>query len=172
MTQIRRQLTLFVSEENEILESIRAAFNPAQHQLISAHVTLCREDEIEPIEKVLANIQSLSLASPVRITFGGIQRTPDGKGVFLPSKGENRGFHQLRRAVLRGVCQLPSYHEPHITLMHPRNSTCTDERFRRLTQYELPAVLHFNKICLIEQVAGVKWNTIGEYPIADKKTTA
>lgn len=35
----------------KLLKNIRTQYNPTQFNLISAHITLCREDEIESIEK-------------------------------------------------------------------------------------------------------------------------
>lgn len=57
---IRRQLTLFVDKKDaKEIENIRIRFNPIQYDLIKCHVTLCREDEIEDISAVLANLQKL-----------------------------------------------------------------------------------------------------------------
>lgn len=57
MNKRRRQLTLFVDEKQSVtIESIRQKFNPQQYRLIKAHVTLCREDEIESIDTVLYNL--------------------------------------------------------------------------------------------------------------------
>ena len=50
MPEIRRQATLFL-RHRESVESIRRQFNPAQAELISAHVTLCREDEVEDADE-------------------------------------------------------------------------------------------------------------------------
>ena len=58
MGQVRRQLTLFVPLGDEIIEKIRAEFNPEQYRLISAHVTLCKDDQIEDFEKVIENVKS------------------------------------------------------------------------------------------------------------------
>ena len=56
MNVVRRQLTLFLTEQNQIIEEIRATYNPKQFELIKAHVTLCREDEIEDnLEEIIRN---------------------------------------------------------------------------------------------------------------------
>lgn len=53
----QRQLTLFVAQAAAVtIESIRAAYNPKQTELIKCHVTLCREDEIQDLEKVVNNL--------------------------------------------------------------------------------------------------------------------
>ncbi|WP_148561631.1 hypothetical protein [Pontibacter korlensis] len=57
----RHQFTLFLTENNTVIEGIRAKYNPEQYKLISAHVTLCREDEIVPLRLVIDNVSSLHL---------------------------------------------------------------------------------------------------------------
>ena len=165
MHQTRKQLTLFIAGQNEAIEKIRAEFNPEQYNLIAAHVTLCREDEIEPVEKVIQNIRSISWDKPVRIAFNPPERFENGKGVFIPAKTDNPDFYELRKAVLKGLNEFPGKPIPHITLMHPRNSTCTDIIFERIKKYKLPTELFFDKISLIEQHNSGQWMIIEEFPI-------
>ncbi len=156
----RKQLTLFVDQDAAInIEAIRSRFNPAQRALIASHVTLCREDEIEDIDQVMANLLSLDF-TPITLYFGPPQRFDQGRGVLLPGAGENAPFHALRKAVLRGLSDNPRKHEPHITLMHPRNATCTDLIFEQILQTTLPVVLAFSHISLIQQVGDGVWHTI------------
>ncbi|MBX2845852.1 MAG: 2'-5' RNA ligase family protein [Saprospiraceae bacterium] len=164
MEKIRRQLTLFINEPNGIIEKIRATFNPIQYQLIPAHVTLCREDEIEPIETTISRIKSISLKKPIRIEFGNAERFADGKGLYISSFGENTEFKALRKLVL-GQAELQKEQIPHITLMHPRNSTCTDDIFETIKTYDLPTELKFGKISLIEQSNGGKWKVLQQFEI-------
>ncbi len=163
MLHTRLQLTLFADEnDSATIEHIRRTFNPEQHALIRAHVTLCREDELEPLEKVMANLESLALA-PITLHFGKPVRFSDGKGVLLPAIGNNTPFHGLRNRILNGVVETPRKHEPHLTLMHPRNATCTDAVFEKIQQADLPEQLLFSKISLIEQETGKKWRVLKEY---------
>ncbi len=164
MQKTRRQLTLFLSPSNEIIEVIRAKYNPVQFKLIPAHVTLCREDEIEPIEPTIQRLESIRLPKPLRIEFKAVQRFAEGKGVFIPAKNKNVAFDELRKAVL-GPKKLKKEQFPHITLMHPRNSTCTDQIFKEIQVEDLPTELFFKKISLIEQLDGGKWNVIREFDI-------
>ncbi|WP_316786059.1 2'-5' RNA ligase family protein [Pedobacter frigiditerrae] len=157
--ETRRQLTLFV--ENETIEEIRAKFNPIQQALIAAHVTLCREDELKDLEKVVSNIQALKIDKPIEISFNKVIRFENGKGVLIPAKENNNDFHNLRNAILIS----PRKHFPHITLMHPRNSTCTDSIFEEIKSYQLPTTLFFNRINLIEQIDGGKWKVLDEFTI-------
>ena len=149
-----------------MIERIRAEFNPVQYKLIPAHVTLCREDEIEPIEKIIENIHSIKLMAPIQIQLNCAQRFADGKGVMIPAQGENPAFQELRKSVL-GVREFLRVHQPHLTLMHPRNSTCTDEIFERIKEAEMPVELSFDKIHLIEQTNGGKWDILKEFFMND-----
>ena len=158
-------MTLFISDQNGMIEKIRAAFNPEQFNLIPAHITLCREDEIEPLEKVLKNLGSIILPGPLRIEFGPVERFEDGKGVLLPGLIGNPGFDDLRKAVLTGIIDIPRNHRPHITLMHPRNSCCTDEIFRQIRVVALPIVLNFDTVSLIEQEQWGPWKVVEHFPI-------
>lgn len=163
--QTRRQLTLFIENHVELIEEIRKEFNPVQQELIPAHVTLCREDEIVAIDKVLVNIKSVKLKKELTISFDKVQRFEKGKGVLLPGSSDNTQFHELRNYILKGIIGTPRQHHPHLTLMHPRNSTCTDEKFDRIIQYELPNKLSFRKISLIEQKDGGRWMILREFKI-------
>jgi 2'-5' RNA ligase len=163
MYPIRRQLTLFIAEQNETIERIRVQFNPIQYNLIAAHLTLCREDEIEPIEKVIENIQSITKAEPLRLEFDAPERFENGKGVFIPAKKSNAAFSELRKTILKGLNNQPREHIPHITLMHPRNSTCTDIIWEHIQKQELPGELLFDKISLIEQHNGGRWTIIEQF---------
>jgi hypothetical protein len=165
MSTIRKQLTLFISDQNKMIEKVRATFNPVQHQLIAAHVTLCREDEIQPLATVLRNLQTIILNEPIRIDFEPIERFEHGKGLLMPAKTDNKAFHELRKMVLKDVIELPRIHLPHVTLIHPRNATCTDELFDQIKQYQFPTELYFNQISLIEQKNDGKWLVIEQFPI-------
>ena len=165
MYPTRKQLTLFISEHNETIEQVRAQFNPIQHKLIAAHVTLCREDELEPIEKVIENIKSINKLEPLRLEFGPPERFENGKGVFIPAKKSNTAFFELRETILKGLNDHPREYLPHLTLMHPRNSTCTDNTWEYIQRLELPTEVLFDKISLIEQRNGGSWVTLKQFSI-------
>lgn len=154
---IRQQLTLFVNKKDATeIESIRKKFNPIQQQLIDSHVTLCREDEIANIDKVPDNLQNLDIPA-ITIQFELVARFHNNKGVLLPASGDNVQFHQLRKKILTALHMPVRRHEPHITLMHPRNSNCTNEIFEEIKSVKLPASLQFDTISLIEQIDGGQW---------------
>ena len=168
-SHIRRQLTLFVEPTDaEIIEQVRQEFNPIQFELIKSHVTLCREDEIQNLEQVISNLHSLTQEEIV-IEFGKATRFDNGKGLFLPAKTDNADFQELRRQVLIGLNDNLRKQEAHITLMHPRNSTCTDNIFNKVETINLPSKLNFKKISLIEQKDGGQWKILTNFEL--KKTT-
>lgn len=165
MNKKRIQLTLFIDENvSESIEKIRQEFNPEQYELIKSHVTLCREDELEQIEKVRQNLAKLN-EGYITIDFGTVVRFSDGKGVLLPAAGNNESFQKLREKVLYGVIEKPRIHEPHITLMHPRNATCTDEIYEQIEQCTFPDKIQFRKVALIEQEPGMKWEILEEFQL-------
>ena len=170
MNETRNQLTLFLENSNETIENIRAKYNPEQFNLISAHITLCREDEINPIGKIIERIKSIQLEKPIRIELNGVKRCADGKGVLIIASEENNEFMELRKTIL-GTTELTKEQFPHVTLMHPGNSTCNGKTFAEIKKQELPSVLFFSKISLIEQNNGGKWNVINEFNIVNKKVT-
>jgi len=163
MQHSRQQLTLFIDEERELFESVRSRYNPAQQALIAAHVTLCREDELQQLSQVLDNIRSIQLARPVTIAFGAPERFAAGRGLFLPAVGANMDFHELRKQLLRGVIAQPRPHHPHITLIHPRNGECTAEIFEKLKRYTFPARIQFHRVSLISQLGEGAWKLQEEF---------
>jgi hypothetical protein len=162
---IRRQLTLFVDPKDaETIEQVRREFNPVQFGLIRSHVTLCREDEIQNLEQVISNLLSLA-QEEIGIEFGKPTRFDNGKGLFLPATTDNADFQELRRQVLNGLNNNLKKQEPHITLMHPRNTTCTDDIFQRIEKVSLPTKLKFKRISLIEQVNAGQWKILQEFEL-------
>ena len=156
----RIQLTFFVDEkESAAIEQVRSKFNPRQYDLIKSHVTLCREYELTDLEKVTQNLLTLN-REPINIHFGQPLRFSDGKGVLMPAIGANQHFHTLRKLILKGISEEPGTQDPHITLIHPRNGSCTDQIFEEIKKIKLPDNLWFGKISLIEQVNGGQWDVL------------
>lgn len=129
--------------------------------MISAHVTLCREDELVDLEMTIANIKSLQINKPIRIKFKEVERFENGEGALISACEDNIDINNLRNIILIS----PRKHLPHITLMYPRNSTCTDAIFEKIKSFNLPAILYFDKINLIEQKEGRKWKILDEFPL-------
>lgn len=164
---IRQQLTLFPSGDTEAIETVRSLYNPHQFALIAAHVTLCREDEIGPLETIIANCKKVQWSKPLEITFDKPIRFQQGKGVLLPSTSGNEEFHLLRKMALDGIVATPRVHLPHLTLLHPRNAICTDEIFGLIRTYPLPDRLVFKTISMIQQENGGEWKVMDRFRFAD-----
>ena len=165
MINKRRQLTLFIdSNAAATIEQLRRQFNPLQYALIKAHVTLSREDELNPIEKVMSNLMMLH-NEPVSIEFGKPIRFSENNGVLIPAIGTNESFQELRKNILKDIVEEPRRHEPHITLMHPRNSTCTDILFEQISKFSFPNIIQFKKISLVEQEMGKQWQLVKEFEL-------
>lgn len=146
----RIQLTLFVDPLDSLaIEVVRRKYNPVQYEIIQSHVTLCREDDLVDLDAVMRNLAMLP-RDPVVIRFGRPVRFDEGKGVLLPAI-EDEDFRRLRGKVLAGVVGSARRPEAHITLMHPRNSTCTDELFDVISSMAFPVELMFREVSLIEQ---------------------
>lgn len=165
----RKQLTLFLDEgEAQSIEGIRRKFNPVQYHLIKSHITLCREDEIEDLAPILQSLEQLRV-EPFELITAPPERFSQGKGVFIPIQDQAQHFQKLREKVLRSTGIAPRMHEPHITLMHPRNSSCDDAAFEEILKVRIPKVLNISNISLIRQEIGKAWKVLAEYPLENPK---
>ncbi len=165
--KVRRQLTLFLQNNTDSIEKVRQKFNPGQFKLIKAHITLCREDEIENLNQVLENLSSLNKPE-ITIEFEKPERFDSGKGVFLKATNALE-FDKLRKEILKNIIESPRQQIPHITLMHPRNSMCTDEIFEQISSEIFPSVISLNKISLIEKRNNEKWKIIKDFNLIQKQ---
>jgi len=129
-------------------------------------VTLCREDEIINLDKVIGNLNNLSHKLPIKIKFRSVERFCENKGLYMPAAITNNPFKKLRRQVLKGIDSNPRDHQPHITIIHPRNGTCTDAIFNEICHQSLPKMLVFDCISLIKQCDGGKWAILKEFHLS------
>jgi 2'-5' RNA ligase len=160
-------LTLFLPECSSLeIEKCREKFNYEQFQLIKAHITLCREDEIEQLEEIKINLNKLSFNS-FDLEIGKPTQFCDQNGVLIPIVGNDKIFHSLRAEVLNGIIDFPRIHKPHITLMHPGNSSCTPNIFKAIKNLNFPNKIQLSKISLIEQNLGGRWYILEEYRLRD-----
>lgn len=165
MTSTRKQLTFFISPPNESIETIRSTYDPIQKSLIDAHITLCRDEEMDILEQLILNIRQLKNKKPLTLQFGTPQRFNEGKGLWLPATGNMEEYHELRKSILNGIIETPREPLPHITLIHPRNASCTDDIFNTIMSYSLPAACSFTEISLIEQRNGGKWELLDTFAL-------
>src|SRR4051794_21156339 len=117
---IRRQATLYLpSAQAAAVERLRSTYNPEQQALIRAHVTLCREDEVDDWAELADRLASLPSIAVV-LSFGAPVRSANL--VYLPTVGSASSFDELRAMPLARPGRALRKHEPHITLIHPRTA--------------------------------------------------
>lgn len=144
------------------MEAVREKFNPVQHALIPAHITLCREQELKALEKVLERLTHLAFPS-FSLPLGKPTRFHDANGVYLPITGDLTPFYQLRNILLQGIVSTPETPMPHVTLMHPRNSNCDDRIFDEICTYPFPGEITLDRISFITQLDGQAWEISKEF---------
>jgi 2'-5' RNA ligase len=146
----RKQASLYLTDVPHI-EAMRWKFNSQQAQLIPAHVTLCREDEVDDWDLLRERVEAIK-DFELTLNFGEPAR--EENFVYLPIiDGEDR-FHELRRLLLK---REPRRSTPHVTIIHPRNGTCDDASFDEISRELTPFQFTFREIQLIQQFAGEGW---------------
>jgi hypothetical protein len=150
---IRRQASLYLPEVPHI-ESLRTRFNPVQAQLIPAHVTLIREDEVIDWCDLRPRIDAI-LPLQLQLGFGAPRR--EDHLVYLPVVAGQDQFDELRRRLLNHSLSPPRKQSAHVTIIHPRNGVCTDAAYQEIVSLLKPFTLEFCDIALIEQVDGGPW---------------
>jgi hypothetical protein len=156
----RRQATLFFNNAPTALTHCRHRYNRIQADLIPAHVTLCREDEVVDwlaFEQRVASIGKVHL----EMKFGSPVR--NGNSVLLPAIEGVEAFTALRRTLLSDGLSEPRPMNAHVTIIHPRNGICTDAIFAEILQALQPFPWTFSEIALIEQHHGGPWATLSRY---------
>jgi 2'-5' RNA ligase len=159
----RRQLTLFVPRPAAAeFEATRCRLDPIQAELIRAHVTLCREDELADLtaERLWSRLAAAA-PGPLLLGFGPAQRF-HGHGILLPCVAGDAAFHALRLALLGP--EPPRRLEPHITLAHPRNPRSTGNLDANLGLVSCGISLVFAGVSLIEQDGTAAWRVLEEAP--------
>lgn len=162
-TSIRRQLTLFVSErDSKRIEAVRRVVDPVQFALIPAHVTLCREDELESFVGWRERLQSMEPGLfALTLQFG--RAVPfSGHGIMLPCIDGVGRFRNLRQTVL-GSNSIRDQ-QPHLTLAHPRNPKSSGNTIEVTLQLPLSFEITFDTIRLIEQTGSGQWKTLESFP--------
>ena len=153
------QLSLFVSGPfQQELERIRVLVDPVQSALIPAHVTLCREEEVELLSSA-ATPSKLEAESHLALRFGAPKRC-GSHGIILPCIDGEERYSQLRQRLLGPYAKRS---EPHITMAHPRNPRASGNKLEAVT-LALPATVVFDRAVLIKQGAmNEAWQIIEEF---------
>lgn len=155
--RLREQLTLFVPRvQGEPLEALRHALDPVQARLIAAHVTLCREDEIADLDRVLL-FERLRGMGPLRLAFGPAERF-QGHGIMLPCVAGEADFQAMRREVLGSAAR---GHAPHLTLAHPRNPRAAGNLLLDTPGLPRHIAITFVAVSMIRQYGGQPWQQLG-----------
>lgn len=158
----RRQATLYLPNPGaEAVESIRARFNPQQQALICAHVTLCREDEVDDWNAFAKRLRGIGKVE-VELTFDGLVR--DNDLLYLAPSAGTESFDALRAVLLTSDGGGPRRQAPHITLIHPRNGHCSDADFATIASAFRPFTTTFRFVTLIEQHDGGCWKNLLQHP--------
>ncbi|TXI90452.1 MAG: 2'-5' RNA ligase family protein [Burkholderiaceae bacterium] len=157
---IRYQLSMFVQEAEALeIEAWRRQLDAVQFALISAHVTLVREDELQNLDRLWLHVKTNKL-EPLNLVFGAAQRSFE-HGVLLPCIDGQSAFHQLRQSILGDGAR--DMHA-HMTLAHPRNprsSANTDDILQRIPS---PLSFRFARISLIQQIDHAAWQILDQVP--------
>lgn len=160
--RVRQQLTLFVPPSHrQRFENVRRTLDPVQTRLIAAHVTLCREDELDQtaLATVDARLRERAPAA-ITLTFGAPERFGD-HGILLPCLAGEDAYHELRCAVL-GSAEA-GRRRPHITLAHPRNPRGAGNQSSNWPAHLAGTSVIFDTASLIRQVGGQPWEHVTSY---------
>ncbi len=155
----RSQLTMFVPENfTAPIEAIRRVVDPVQLGLIPAHVTLCREDELENYVGWQDRLAVLPPES-IRLTLlFGRAVSFSGHGIMLPCIEGIEKFRNLRQAILGRDTIRDT--QPHLTLAHPRNPKAPGNAIEIAEELPSEFEVTFDTIRLIEQVDKLPWKVI------------
>ena len=160
----RVQLTLFLSgSAAERIEAVRRVLDPVQFKLIPAHVTLCREDELEGLSPALLQ-QRLKSSGIGPLTLGfGFAEEFNTHGVLVPCISGEEKFRALREAVL-GTSAI-RLQQPHITLAHPRNPKAPGNNPATAIALGSALKARFVSVCRIQQDGGAPWQVLQRFPL-------
>jgi len=162
MHRRRTQLSLYVpAGPAEALEAVRRLVDPVQSNLIPAHVTLCREDELGELSALSWRLGQLR-AAPLTLRFGRPEVFFE-HGLLLRCVEGEPAFRRLREEVL-GSRDLGTL-RPHLTLAHPRNPRAPGNSLAAAEGLPADLCITFPTLFLIEQVDGGPWQVRGRHPL-------
>ncbi|MBI1324499.1 hypothetical protein GC170_15120 [bacterium] len=155
----RSQLTMFVRENLAgPIEAIRIIVDPVQHSLIPAHVTLCREDELEKYEGWRERLAAMPAEMILQTLRFGRAESFAGHGILLPCIEGIERFRILRQTILGSDTIRDA--RPHMTLAHPRNPKSPGNAIEIACGLPSEFEITFDTIRLIEQFDSNPWNVV------------
>ena len=165
----RTQLSLYVPEDVRApIEAVRALLDPVQAELIPAHVTLCREDELLNLDPNSLKLKlNAAQAISFTLTFGAPERFHE-HGVLLPCVAGEAEFQALRRWLLgeaHGKHQVP-----HMTLAHPRNPKTSTNTMENASKLPGGLAVTFTTVSRIHQVGSTEWRLLETYKLSPHST--
>lgn len=161
MTPSRDQLSLFLDgAEAASIEAWRLTLDPVQASLIPAHVTLCRDDELDGLSPQLLADRLLHARALV-LTFGPAERFGE-HGLLLPCQAGQAALDALRRRVLGRSDARPQ--PAHITLAHPRNPRAPGN-IDPIPLSLAPLTVQLTDLRWIRQMAGQPWQTLRRFSL-------
>lgn len=161
---VRQQLTLFVEAPwRSRLNAYRQGLDPVQAALISAHVTLCREDELDVVSLTgWVERATAWRAGPMSLRFGSATRF-GGHGVLLPCEDGQASFQALRQWMLDPLDARE--HAAHLTLAHPRNPRAIGNTEEAVQALPTGLALRLASVSLIRQHGEGPWRVVQEAPL-------
>ena len=159
-----RQLTMFVASSAAVeLERVRAIVDPIQQRLIAAHVTLCREDEIEGLSAADFDRRIADAShGPPTLRFGRPLMF-SGHGVLIDCIAGQSEIHAMRQRIL-GTNDIAT-RTAHITLAHPRNPKAPGNSLDPAATLPDEMTFVFDAVSLIEQEDGSPWRVLETFAL-------
>jgi 2'-5' RNA ligase len=162
MHEIRKQLSLYVpADAAKEIEAVREIVDPIQSNLIPAHITLCRDDELNDLAAIKARLTHIPL-KPITLRFGRPE-VFSGHGLLLNCVDGEDEFRLLREYLLasKNIKNL----RPHITLAHPRNPKSDGDLLGNTSRLPEMIEITFPSIYLIEQTRNEPWRVLEKYEL-------
>jgi 2'-5' RNA ligase len=161
MHEIRKQLSMYVpNDAAKEIEAVRKVVDPIQSNLIPAHITLCREDELH--EFSTARLAHIPL-KPITLRFGKPEIF-SVHGLLLNCIDGEDEFRLLREYLL--ASKNIKNQRPHITLAHPRNPKSDGNLLSNTSPLPEMIEITFPTIYLIEQVLSEPWRVLETYALS------
>jgi 2'-5' RNA ligase len=162
MHEIRKQLSLYVpANAAKEIEAVRKIVDPIQSNLIPAHITLCREDELHELSTIKARLAHIPV-KPITLRFGKPEIF-SAHGLLLNCIDGEGDFRLLREYLL--ASKNIKNQRPHITLAHPRNPKANGNLLGNTSRLPEMIEITFSTIYLIEQTRNEPWRVLEKYEL-------